>query len=213
MKKSLLTGFVAMLTVMLIGGCGSTQNITDNVENVAPSNAVMENVASIQPVSYSYSGNSSKDFQMITDEGKNAARAIISKLDPDTGKRTVSIDGGNTWITESEYEENYPDYPKIDSGVSSDFPFIYNTQDDGSGYGILFDSNVLTKIDDNSGNVWVSIDNGNTWLTIKEYEEQYPDYPDIAYSNAEEFQEWINEQVEKAQNGYWENEGGKGWSW
>lgn len=210
MKKSLLTGFVTILTALLIGGCGSTQNITGNAENVAPSNAVMENVTS---VSYSYPGNSSKDFQMITGEGENTASAIISKLDPDKGKRLISIDGGNTWITEGEYEENYPDYPKIDSGDSSDFPFIANAHDDGSGYGFLFDSNVLTKIDANSGNVLVSIDNGNTWLTIKDYEEQYPDYPDIAYSNAEEFQEWINEQVEKAQNRYWENNGGKGWNW
>ena len=155
MKKSLLTGFVTILIALLIGGCGSTQNITANVENVAPSNAVMENVTN---VSYSYPGNSSENFQIITDEGEN-------------------------------------------------------THDDGSGYGFLFDSNVLTKIDANSGNVLVSIDNGNTWLTIKEYEEQYPDYPDIAYNNAEEFQEWINEQTEKVQNGYWENKGEKGWSW
>lgn len=77
----------------------------------------------------------------------------------------------------------------------------------------MFDSNVLTKIDDDSGNVLVSIDNSNTWLTIKEYKEHYPDYPDIAYSNAEEFQQWINEQVEKAQNGYWGTKDGKGWSW
>lgn len=188
MKKNLLTSFVTILTALLIGGCGSTQNITGNVENAALSNAVMENVTN---VSYSYPGNSSKDFQMITDEGEHAARAIILKLDPDTGKRLIHID-------------------RCDS---SDFPFIANTHDDGSGYGFLFDSNVLTKIDANSGNVLVSIDKGNTWLTIKEYEEQYPDYPDIAYNNAKEFQEWIHEQVEKAQNGYWENEGGKGWSW
>lgn len=210
MKKSLLTGFVTLLTALLIGGCGSTQNITGNAEIVTPSNAVTEKVKS---VSYSYPGNSSKDFQMITGEGEDAASAIISKLDPDTGKRLISIDGGNTWITEVEYEENYPDYPKINSDKSSDFPFISRENDDGSGYGFLFDNNVLTKIDANSGNVLVSIDKGNTWLTIKEYEKQYPDYPDIAYRNAEEFQKWINEQVEKAQNGYWEKQGGKGWNW
>jgi hypothetical protein len=172
MKKSLLTGSSIILTALFISGFSSAQNITGNAMDVAPPNTIMKNITS---VSYSYPSNSSKDFQLITDEGENAANTIISKLDRNTGKRLVS--------------------------------------DDGSGYGFLFDSNVLTKIDANSGNVMVSINNGNKWITLKEYKKQYPDYPDIPYSNAKEFQEWINEQIEKSQNGYWENQGGKGWNW
>ncbi len=187
MKKKLF--IIGICSLIVLFGCAFAKS--------------SQNDLNFQPVSSSFMIDSSKDTSCN----------VALKIDSDHGDMLLSVDGGNTWITKKEYEKNYPDYPEIQTGNTSSFSYFPVDDSDGSGYFFDENNNVMTKIDPDKDTVLVSIDKGKTWLTIAEYEKQYPDYPGIPYKNAEEYQNWINENMKKVQDGYWQKTGGNGWSW
>lgn len=197
MKKRVL--IIGVCSLVVLFGCAFAKSSEKDLNFQSENSALKE--TNVIPVSSSFMIDSSKDTSCN----------VALKIDSDNGDILISVDGGNTWITKKEYEKNYPDYPEIQTGNTSNFSYL--SDDDNNGSGFFFDNNVMTKINPDNDNVLVSIDRGKTWLTIAEYEKQYPDYPEIPYKNAEDFQNWINENIKKVQDGYWEKTGGKGWLW
>jgi len=107
--------------------------------------------------------------------------------------------------------------PKLEVAASplSFFPVVSPENGNDNGY-YFFERSVLTKIDSETGNVLVSVDGGKTWMSKDEYNENYPDYPDIGFSNIEEWEDWINQQIDGIRNGSWSIMDGYGfpdWDW
>lgn len=186
MKKRIIIIGVCFLVVLFVGAFAkSSENDMNSQSEISA-----QKETNVIPVSSSFMFDSSKDTSCN----------VALKIDPNNGDMLISVDDGNTWITKKEYEKNYHDYPEIQTGNTSNFSYL--SDDDNNGIGFFFDNNVMAKINPDNDNVLVSIDSGKTWLTIAEYEKQYPDYTEIPYKNAEDFQNWINENIKKAQDGY-----------
>jgi len=104
---------------------------------------------------------------------------------------------------------------KVTASPLSFFPVESPADGNDDGY-YYFERSVLTKINPETGEVLVSVDGGKTWMSKEEYDENYPDYPDIGFNNIDEWEDWINQQIDDIQNGRWSLMDGYGfpdWEW